>query len=469
MKRSVFIAILPLVFLAGLHQAHAFCVPNSPDAFNPGMDTDKSHEFSAMIGLSKFDEDMYVDLLLGLELNFDLVGIGLAVPLHTLAWDRDPENTDAWYHKYLFRKADWDEVSDYFRIFRYIRYGCKGCEENWVYGILGDLQSVSIGHGTIVGSYANNYNQSHYQLGLQADVYTPWAGMELLLNNVINPHLFGARVYLKPVSFYDKESYWNGLKVAMTVMSDITAPHTLQTTTDDNGDGLPDVTADKHNLPNVDGENALTVYGWDLEFKVLDLDWLDLTPFLDVNYIGEHGAGMHLGVMADWEFGVTLNTRAEYRYFGDEYLPTYFNNYYEAERFLFAGSASDTKQQALNGVKGRHGYYLGASIFFLDVVRIGATFDDYQGANNSNLLVFIDIPALEFLEFSAYYYKSNFDKAKDIVTFDDRSLFVAQAVIRYNIMRIGLHFTRSWTFDQDKGKYEPHDDYGFTAGVGVQF
>ncbi len=466
MKRSYSFLFSGLVVLA-----FVFFVPtkanaqlmNSPDAYK-NLPQSEENSAGAMLGASKYDEDFYLDLDVLVTLNLGKIALGLALPVHVLVYDADPENTNPWYQKYLFRKSDWDEVGDYFRIIRYLRYGCKYCEENYVYGMFGDLHNVTMGHGTIVGLYYNNLQPQHYKPGLQLDAYWPkHLGVETLLNNITNPNLMGSRIYVKPVSFFlDEDSYLNNLALGMSVFTDINAPKTLKF------DSSGKVESDDSGYPKVATDEALTILGWDAEFRVLNTQLIRLTPFLDVNHIVHHGTGMHLGVLTDFTFGdiLTLNTRLEYRYFGDDYIPVYFDSYYEIGRYMFAGSTIP-KQSVIDKMDAKHGYYAGASFFFMNLVRIGATLEDYQGKNNTTFLMFADVPALEVIEFSAWYMKSNFEYWENVFEFDDRSLLVAQAKIHYSVMVIMLQATRTWKFDEDKGKYEPMDDY--SVGVGVEF
>ena len=476
--KAAALAALTVVLLMWGSQALAITMPHSPDEYFPKDPGDKSHSFGLMLGASEFGDDVYLDYEAGLELNFGLVGLGVSIPLHTLIWDNDPENTNPWYNKYLFRESDWDEVSDYFRILRYVRYGYKYAEENWVYAMFGELRGVNIGHGTILGMYYNNLDPNHWTPGLQADVYTPWGGVETFFNNVTKPYVVGGRVYIKPYSFVDTESYWSNIAIGMTVMADARAPKTFvmenkldnsgTPIVDANGNTVQIVRSTDDNYPDIATDDALVALGWDVEFKVLNKEWIRLTPFIDVNHIVDNGTGMHLGVLADFMFGVTINTRLEYRYFGEDYLPTYFDSFYEIERYMFAGTTIP-KQIALKSVDGRHGYYAGASVFFLDLVRLGATFEDYQGADNSSLVMFLDIPALDIIEFSAMYFKLNFDDADEIFTFDEKSLFIAQAKFHYSMLVLYLQFTRSWAFDDESGSYEPFDNFGGGVGFEMNF
>ncbi len=466
--------------------------------------------FTGSIGgdmnFGKIGEDWYATINLGLNLDFGIVGFGIQAPLRLLMKDNDPENDD---FGGVLRREDWDEWTDYLKILRYFRFGHKG---ELVFLQLGDLPGVTLGHATIVNRYYNNTDLAHFKLGITLDVNTDYAGVETLLNNAFVSNLIGGRVYLKPFSFWDKDSYLNNFALGFTAIADYSAPYCLgyQQLAADGvtwepqagcmppGNALPAVQPrfDGENNLIVAGERAATVLGGDLEFKVLNLEWINLTPYIDLNGIVDGGFGFHGGIMTNFHIPIIdlgLQTRVEYRWMERGYIPSYFDSFYEIQKFNYPfkdengryGPAhtevSDRPKRAVveelqnQAGPGLNGYYAELSFNVNNWVIVGGSYDDYDGPWNSNLRLYLTVPAFDFIKFGAYYYRHNFEGAGDAFDFDEKSLFLAEA--RYQIISflyvIGQYW-RVWRLDENPasgtyGDYVATDDWSIGIGAAYNF
>ena len=433
------------------------------------------------LNFGQIDEDWYTTIHLGFSMDLGKIGFGIQVPLRLRIHDADPQDpSDS-----VLREEDWDEWTDYLKIIRFFRFGHKG---DFIYVVVGDLPGATIGHGTIVNRYYNNVDLDHYRMGLVADLNTDYGGVETLLNAGFVTNMFALRGYIRPWSFVDKESYLNNFAVGFSVASDVSAPYTLAAVDPDKD----------YNLPPVEVEETATVMGGDIEFKVLDTSFLTLTPYLDLNGIpASGGVGYHAGIMSVFHIGgvaLDLQAKIEYRYFTGDYIPAYFNSYYEIQKFAYpywdnqaVEERLDTKRKILELLpdQGLNGYYAELAFSFLGLFTIGASYDDYDGKYNSNLRIYLDVPALEVFQFGAYYYKHNFEGAGEAFTFDEKSLFLIEA--RYQIssfLYVVGQYWRIWQLDNNStiddengqpidnpeyGKYVAVDDWSVGLGVSYTF
>ncbi|MFC1654795.1 hypothetical protein ACFL2F_03220 [Myxococcota bacterium] len=477
MKKAVFwVAAAAILCLSAPAPAQ------DPDSIKGAVGAPKD-ETKGMVGgdlnFGQIDEDWYTTIHLGFSMDLGKIGFGVQIPLRLRIHDADPTDES----ESVFREEDWDEWTDYLKIIRFFRFGHKG---DFIYVVVGDLPGATIGHGTIVNRYYNNVDLDHYKMGVVADLNTDYGGLETLLNAGFVTNMFALRGYIRPWSFVDKESYLNNFAVGFTVAADVTAPYTLAAIETDK----------EYNLPPVDVEETATVMGGDIEFKLLDTSFLTVTPYMDLNGIpASGGVGYHAGILSVFHIGgvaLDLQAKLEYRYFTGDYIPAYFNSYYEIQKFAYpywdnqnAVELRDTKRKVLELLpdQGLNGYYAELAFSFLGLFTIGASYDDYDGKYNSNLRIYLDVPALEVFQFGAYYYKHNFEGAGEAFTFDEKSLFLLEA--RYQIssfLYVVGQYWRIWqldnnpTIDDANGQPIDNPEYGtyvavddWSVGLGVSY
>ncbi len=438
---------------------------------------DSKGQVAGDLNFGQIGEDWYATLNATFTLDLGKVAFGIQAPLHFLVIDNDPENSAIGG---ILREEDWDEFSDYLKIIRFFRFGHKG---DFIFAQVGDLPGAVLGHGTIVNRYYNNSDLNHYKMGLQFDLNTDYGGMETLVNGVAQFNLFGARAYIRPWSFVDPDAYLNNLAVGFTLVADVTAPYALAYDTTQ----TPAVPIVEDNLPKVAEAKAATAMGGDIEFRLLHNDVITLTPYLDMNGILGAGAGLHVGILNTFHIPVIsldLSARIEYRYFTADYIPAYFDSFYEIQKFAYPvrdvatnQDAEFPKRAALEhlGEKGLNGYYAELIFDFLGLVQLGASYDDYDGLYNSNLRIYLNVPALEVFKFGAYYYKHNFEGADQAFTFDEKSLFLVEAKYQVSsFLYLVGQFWRIWKLDEDPnsdtyGTYQGVNDWSVGFGFSYQF
>ena len=448
--------------------------PNAPGMLLGPQGEGFSGKAGGSGSFGQIGEDYYLSFDLFSELSIGPVTLGLWVPLRFRMIDEAPKDGKGFH----LRGADWDEVSDYFRILRFVEVNVGG--DSWrLRGRLGALDGESIGHGTVLGRYYNSLDPDHWQPGLLLDTAFEYGGLEFLLDNVTDPELFGIRLHVRPAAFFTDNELARRLAVGLSYIADTNAPVRLRDAS--LGNGTWDPLFDDGNV-QVAGTDTLSVFGIDVEYTVLDTEVLKLVPYIDLNFMfddGEAGHGLHLGAFFDVNVpgpvGPTFMTRLEYRNLGEGYAPVYFDSLYEVQRLQYDAanlrSPGDdiplTKLGWLRqGTSGRHGW-LGQLV--VDVggwVQVGMIYEDYDGPNNTALTLSLVLPKLPVVKVGAYYTRRGFDGLDEAFELDG-ALFVAflQAQLAGPLVA-NATYTRTWHVQED-GSYRAQGDW--SVGVGVAF
>jgi hypothetical protein len=443
------------------------------------------------LGFVEIDGTTYMQMAPRFDFRLGKLGLGLQVPMnvpiHPGFWsDNDSENNGGNF----LREEDWDEASDYFRMVRYVQWGQK---RDFIYTRFGELTG-SIGHGTIVGAYSNNLDVNSFRPGLQFDLNTSFGGFETLVSDVVtystnspDSKLFAVRGYIKPVGLLMADSPLNIFSLGVSFAGDTNAPKTLGAA-DESGDFV------------VDSTDGVKIYGVDLDAEVLNNDVITLVPYMDFNMIDGAGTGFHLGLQAVLKFPVGLDLAVpitlEYRKFSSNYMAQYFDTFYELERFAMLSVAPGTpkgeyiKSDAIKDGDGLDGYYGDFAFDFLGIAQVGGIYEHYKVVASSeaspeaeatgddaaeagtdtnglgNLSIYLSVPALDVLDFQAYYNRKGITCSDDMFKFDDRSMAVAQARYKvYPMLYVVAQYQRLWAYNGESAQWEAKDNKGF----GVEF
>ncbi len=432
------------------------------------------------VGIGQVDEDLFLSVNIGTVLTWWKLGVGIQVPLRFRVMDEDPQNDGA------LRKEDWDEVSDWTRVVRFISWGTP---DEWLYARIGVLEGTTIGHGTIVDRYMNVIDADHYQTGLQFKLDMDVAGGELFLDNLIDPEIFGMRAFMRPLQLWSgAPELAKAFEVGFTLVTDGVAPMQYETVQRPvTGGGFEVV-----KQVNEDGELVVTseaavLVGFDLGWLWRPVDWFAFRPYTDVNFLAATGGtGFHTGIAAAFDIAgaVTLGTRVEYRVVTADYAPSWVNSWYEIERVDYLPAPVGPNRDRVSKLKyytllddageedARHGWHASLDLTIMKAISFWALLEDYQGPDNSNLTMGVTLPYIAGVRAQIYYSKRNFNEASE--AFDlDRGLFVAD--IRYKFwgpMFAFATYSREWRLDKDPlsgsfGEYETINDWD--VGVGAEF
>jgi hypothetical protein len=158
--------------------------------------------FRSELGLGQVGEDIYANLFLRLSFDQANWGIGVGLPLRLRLIDNEPKSDAA---AGIFRKEDWDEAADFFRLLRYVYIG-DPAKRGPYYVRLGELWGVSLGHGTIVHRFTNALDLNNYRLGADLAVNVGPFGGEVLVGDMLRPSdngMLGFRATVRPLVVAD--------------------------------------------------------------------------------------------------------------------------------------------------------------------------------------------------------------------------------------------------------------------------
>lgn len=258
---------------------------------------------------------------------------------------------------------------------------------------------------------------------------------------------------------FSSESWWNRFSIGYTSAYDARAPLAL------NLDSTGQATYENTGYLSIKTAKRVKIQGYDAEYKLITNKFIEVTPYYDVNKIlnVDNSKGIHSGVFS--RIGgkkIKLMYQPEYRNMTASYIPTYFDSYYEIERYQYnlTSSVPYTKMQYLNNLdpKGdsRKGLFQSVT---LDVYRyvVQMEYEDYTGPNNSKVFMGFYIPIGKMFLLSGYYNKKNFEKQSEAFKVDNRSTGAVELGINIFGVMVKLQNYRTWQFDTATNKYAAVD------------
>jgi hypothetical protein len=236
------------------------------------------------------------------------------------------------------RGRDWDEVSDYVHILRYLRYRrtfySKTLGPVRLAAQAGEILGYTLGHGTLIRDYSNVADPDHPHAGMHLRVGGKRWRFEATLDNLVDPSVLAARVTARPI---EKA---RALQVGASLVIDPRAPLQIELAQQPYArltDGAYNLLADTE---------PLTLVGLEAEYTFGDEVNGRVTPYTDLN-TSMHGVGLHAGATAEGPLGKTearLFGQLEYRLSSGGYAPTHMGTFYDVERYQAGLSWSNPDQ-----------------------------------------------------------------------------------------------------------------------------
>lgn len=385
--------------------------------------------FTGGAGLMWIDGEPHYRISLRPEVSFANFGVGLDLNL-----DFDKEGK--------LRKENFNEFSDYLSIIRYIRYGMKN---EPVYIKLGALDYHTIGHGTIMNRYNNSPSFDNRKIGLAADIDFGQFGFESIYGTFGEGGIFGLRGYVRPLQFNPSTDLpiLRNIEIGATYAVDFNQYAGVLNGNYNAASGEFDITDDK---------GSLSIIGVDIGFPIIKSSLATLTLYADYNKIINFGSGTATGVKLDLDgLGlVSLMAKLERRFNGEKYIPSYFNSFYELDRFrYFAGTDTfSSKVQQLSVLTDpQNGWFGELGMRVLNLFDIVGSYQRLDKDSKSGILHLYSEIAPEDMPFVARagYDKVRIEDEKDIFTLDDRSYLYTELGYKpmpYLLISIVYH----WTF-----------------------
>jgi hypothetical protein len=286
------------------------------------------------LGVTVIDGKPYYLMNIMPDLSFGKWGVGLDVNLRI---GQDGK----------IRQEDFKNAYGYLRMLRYIRYGHKN---DPVYARLGAIDVARLGHGSILYLYRNTASYDLRKVGIELDLDLGKGGLESMYSDIAGAGVLGLRGYLRPLQFSQAGAIpiLGNLEVGATFASDFNSDANR---TWGDATGL---------IRNAEGGGVLSIVGLDIGLPLLTHEYVRTTLYGDYSKILSYGSGAALGLDLRLRgLGIfTVDAKYERRFVGNQYLPTYFNIFYERDRYQVIDTSHFTsKAQTLKTTHSFEGYF----------------------------------------------------------------------------------------------------------------
>ncbi len=415
-KRFLFLILLALPFLL---------MAQDIDSTSVTATASSGFGFGGAFGSMTMNGKTYAQIRLMPELAFGKFGIGIDADILI-----DEEGN--------IREEDWDDWEDYVNKIYYIRYGQRG---DIVYGRIGGFKGYTLGHGLIMSNYSNMLLYPEYrQIGLQLG--GTWPGelveLEVFTSNILENDILAGRVGTKPLGMMPIPIISN-LKIGVSAVTDQDQYKGLLDDDDDNyANEFDDYPYDKDRHNRIDEEadfyqeifdelmedspnDSLTFEEWFETSEIInsqrnpsldefeedevtavgadyELPLINLPAFYLSNY-GEYAT------ILDHEWGIIFpgfymkflifNMNLEYRYYHEDFEPSFFDNLYDENRVTVYtqndSTVAVTKEETLPLNPEMQGWYGCVTANLFNTLYLTVAYEDMytnsdeaEGWNNRN-------------------------------------------------------------------------------------
>ena len=430
------------------------------------------NQVGAVVGVERIGDVFYGAVTPSINYSTELLdqpfSMSFGVPLRFELNDTRPGK--GWSNAGAFRKQDWDEVGDFAQVIREIKFGGK---ESHVYVDVNAFKASSLGHGTILKRYNPNLNLNTRQTSGEIDGFIDYVGGELFVNNVARPNVVGGLVFVKPLSFINRQNYvLRSFSLGATAVADLDAPLRAQLDLADiNNDGVRErqYLVDQSTFKPQYLSTKVVAAGLDAEIKLVDTKTTDWKTYVDYSMLMSglptddihhqvdgmpptryvSSGGLTWGNLVRVNLGEdtvhALRFRAEVRRYDQNYLPSYFDVMYEVQRLQYrigsrTADANGTKVQAILGRPIRNdgakvfGVYLEASWRIAEIFAMAIGLEMNDSEPDNNLFVHLEMPEYKNFQFLATFHRRSAEQAGDLFAFKStgREIFLAKA--RYRVV-----------------------------------
>ena len=439
----------------------------------------KKSRIGVSIGVDQIGQAFYLALEPQVDLRlFDRqLAIGAGVPLRLELVDlaNGPDGLPILTrHQWELRGKDYVQPRDFARLLKYVTWGRK---EDRLYVNVGQRYASSIGHGALVRRYAPNIDVDLTRVSAQLDAYGDYAGVELFTNDVMAWNLPAGLAFVKPLAFFDDGLVARSLSVGFSAAADTDAPVALAY---DAARGGRQLGADGRFA----GGHALALlYGIDAEVKVVKTPHVDVKPYVDYSVLKGGDAGLTVGALGRFNaFADPVHAfRAifELRSLGPRYVPSYFDTFYEVERYAarelpqpngIARYATKLEDVTSGRRPQRLGYYLEGSWGIRGRVGFTLAVEGTGDSAEKNLVAHLEVPAVDFLQFFGSYYKRGFVDFGEVAKIDERTILFAGARLKIlPFLFVNGRAFKTFKMDAALRRYDNSPGFAVDVELGYEF
>lgn len=288
------------------------------------------------IGTVTIDRKIYSKAIIQPTFNIGKLKMSLYLPI---VYQTNLFNQEDWYHpqgnnewsfgsdQKEYKDIAMDILSDLVLKIRYIKWGQQ---RDPFFFKVGNINRVTLGHGILMKNFANDANfPAIRRVGLNLGFDTGNFGLETVANDLADPEIFGARLFIRPIG-----KFTFGLSGAVDIN--------------------PDSAIDPESVDPKYSETIFLTAAADLDFPLMENDifsfifftdiagmlpYMDNKMQYDMMYDNSASGGFSMSNLRNygWNAGLFGNIlfidyKLEYRYFDGVFRPSFFNAGYEGLR-----------------------------------------------------------------------------------------------------------------------------------------
>ncbi|GBF48991.1 hypothetical protein LPTSP4_04980 [Leptospira ryugenii] len=500
-----------------------------------GTETRRPSALQFDAGTSQFRGDYYVYLSPNFTYNHgSQFGYSFSLPLNFLSVDRAPKLSGQSTGE--LRQIDYNSRQDYLRTLNYISYGTYNQQVpgKFTYSLYaGKVIDGYVGHGTILNKYQSSSRFDAYNPSVLADANSDYGGVQYFSNSVASFNVNVVRVYVKPLaigrkvmSFFQDQSgsvyflnirgkviddagrksveeeissedtvakqkkekeirpiqkdsrveiaendpWYNRLTLGYTSAWDRGAPVTLSYSS--NGAPLLEKTSDQ---PTISTSKTVRVEGFDAEYRLLNLSFLEFTPYFDFNRIKtlDNSTGTHYGAslrIGNKDLNVIL--KPELRQMTGNYIPMYFDSFYEIERFQSFPAVAPMRTKFENLETQGNGTIKGyLHTIYLNFYHLGFEFavEDYGGKEKKRVFAAAYIPIGSSFQVSFFFTKKGYGGQSNLFEVDENSQGAAEISKSFGPLMFRVQNYRRFVLDVAEKTFVSTDEVRFLVSGGMSF
>lgn len=422
----------------------------------------KRNSFGAGFGMEAIGRNYYALIKPELSLKFGDFSASLGAPLRISIFDLQSQNGAlvglSTAKMFSLRQQDWDQYEDYLGILRYVSWGRPG---DWIFADIGHTEAISLGQGELVRVFSPDILIDQKLTFAQAKLNLDYVSAELFAGPFLVPHFFGASLIVRP---FDKlpQNFLSSLGLTLGYVGNIKTPTSLIREKVSNADLLIidpyyKITA---NYGVIHG-GSVGLSATPIKVDLAELEcysnyshlWFPsvVDEALAINSPTFHDGGLNMGALFKLSLGEAEKTsagemlkpkhafrvRLEGNIFGSQFLPNYFDTFYEVQQYQFAAgdaSTSDLSRPTKVGYLAqqsekspRLGFYTEFSYSLMDWFALTLMYQDaLKTGDNSreaaahNIALQFESTQIPFLQFLASYQVRNFQNFAQI--FDPKGI-----------------------------------------------
>ncbi len=417
-----------------------------------------SNFIGVSVGYFNLDSVHYVSLAPEVDLNFfdKKLKMNFGAPINVTLFDPNNGGFGVPASRRI-RVQDWDDFRDYFKIIRRVQWGRK---EDRIFARIGRVGATTIGHGGLMRRYNNNMLANQTRIGLEVNLNSDYVGGEAFVSDItFASKLVAGLLFVKPLGWMNNYAA-KSLSFGFVYAGDFGAPTGLRR----DEEGVV-ATAGNRGEDPLYNEGQVHALGASVEIKPVRIgDVVDIKTYFEFNQLLGFGRGMTLGALGRFNLGpFALRARAEMRVLGNQYIPSYFDNFYEIQKLQVVtfnpSTFAPTKLDFMRSIQyGGSGYvpagYFEVTLSWIDKLAITAAYEVGGNQFLQNFLLHAEFTAFSWLRFFATYHKRNFTSFNTLFSFQQNDLLYAHirlAVLPFLILNARAIKTFVWDPSVDLG------------------